>query len=312
MSEKHSDFERLYRNIDFQSDQKVGIFGLTKQLPIFGLAFVISILFQVSAWGGERKPCNYAADEDLIVVPETYRPLNFVEKINKEREGEFTRTRNQVQLWQHNQELAEAYGITNSTQMRVSTMTQRQNMIESRYLRFFSQAIERNNNEMVNNWYESWTADDEVDSIEDLNKFDNYVVLSEKTRIKNASAKQGQSANTKKNSNKFEFDIQPRVEVGSMRIRIKTPFFKMRAWVGVNGQQEVSLERRFKMTGTRALVNYYVDDDRALAAVDQPLMQGLKLRITHSKFNVSGEDRLPASSVQPEVNTVQLKYGLNF
>jgi hypothetical protein len=309
MRDNGINFNDLYDKLRPKNEQYFSLRSFFKHFPYLVFGFVFLVLFQVSAWGNERVPANYAVDEDLIVVPQKSRPMNFVEEVHLERKQEFEQVKTTVEIWQRNQELAEAYGVENSTQFRVATQEQRQNLIEGRYLRFLNQKVERYNNNMVQDIVSGWTVDDEINAIDDLNENDGYIIYSSRSKKEMQAKSEAAKQRSKKEKKLFRFDIQPRVEVGAVRVFFDSPYINLKAWIAANGNHELTLNRRFNYTQTRALLNYFVEQDRVLAAIDQPINSlGVHLRMTHERTDMSNESRVPAS----EINTVQLRYRLTF
>ena len=95
-----------------------------------------------------------------------------------------------------------------------------------------------------------------------------------------------------------------------LKFTMKSKYLYGRAWVGVNGNQEVMLERKFKKTKTKTYVNYYVDDTRLLYVVDQHIYGHLSFRFSHSKDVDKFED-LDQTGVT-EDNISQLRFSMRF
>ena len=70
------------------------------------------------------------------------------------------------------------------------------------------------------------------------------------------------------------------------------------------------MERKFESTDTRAFVNYYVDQTRTLASVDQRLTDHWTLRLTHDKdFDKAGDwDKAGVT----ENNVLQVRFNMGF
>jgi hypothetical protein len=268
--------------------------------------FFIACMNQVQAQTPSRAPASYILDDDMIVVPINIEKT-FLDEIHEEYKGAFDAHRKTVENWMRNEELAEAYGLENRGIFQTSTLQQRQNFLQRNYLRFFSKKVERDTNQGLQNWWQEWTADDEIDSISNLEKQDKIIVRAKK--------KTGQKTFDKKTSTKvgrqeFKFGFQPRLEIGMLKVTMDSPYFKMRAWLGANGNQEVKLERSFRATKTKAMVNYYMDQERVLAAIDQRLTSRWSLRFTHDKKldNLSPSLATPSS----ENNITQLRFRMGF
>lgn len=253
-----------------------------------------------------RAPANYIMDDDMIVVPITIEKT-FIDDIHEQYQDSFKAHKKTVEGWQLNQEKAEAYGLEDRGIFRTATLQQRQNFMQRNYLRFYSKKFEQGTNEGLQNLWEQWTADDEIESIKAIEKQDKILVKAKK--------KQGRTNLDKKTTAKvgkkeFKFGFQPRIELGMVKLTMDSPYFKMRAWLGVNGNQEVKLEKRIKATKTSAMVNYFIDQDRVLAVVDQGITGPFSLRMTHDiRLDPKAPDLAAPSS---ENNTVQLRFRMGF
>ena len=73
---------------------------------------------------------------------------------------------------------------------------------------------------------------------------------------------------------------------------------------------ETTKMRKFKSTNTRAFMNYYVDQTRILAAVDQKLSRHWSLRLTHNKDFDKADDW--NRSGDAENNIFQLRFNMGF
>ena len=268
--------------------------------------FFIACMNQVQAQTPSRAPASYILDDDMIVVPINVEKT-FVDEIHEEYKGAFDAHRKTVENWMRNEELAEAYGLENRGIFQTSTLQQRQNFLQRNYLRFFSQKVQQDTNQGLQNWWQDWNTDDEIDSINNLEKQEKILVKAKRssgqgTFDKKTSAKVGKQ--------EFKFGLQPRLELGMIKVTLDSPYFKARAWLGANGNQEIKFERNFSTTKTRAMVNYYMDQERVLAAIDQRLNHRWSLRFTHDKQLNALSPNLAAPS--SENNIMQLRFGMGF
>jgi hypothetical protein len=253
-----------------------------------------------------RKPANFVPDDDLIVVPLIIEK-SVVDRFNDRHEGRFKSARKTLEFWISQEAYAEAYGLENSGFVRLPTVEQKENFLQKHYLRFISKDLEKTTNSGIKNSWEEWTADDEIDAIQAIENHEKVLVRARKQRGK-SEVKATKTVKVGKSRVKFGF--QPRVELGMLKFTMKTDNYKLRAWVGVNGNQEIKLSRDFKTTKTSAFVNYYIDDTRLLFAMDQRLSRNWRFRYTHVKNFENFNEWAEAND--SENNIVQFMYGIRF
>ena len=88
----------------------------------------------------------------------------------------------------------------------------------------------------------------------------------------------------------------------------------IRYWMGVNGRQELNLEKKFKSIDTRIMAHYYMDQNRALAVIDKRLTRQWSLRFTHDR-TFEGEIEEGGAMVPTlnrEENKAQIRFSLRF
>lgn len=253
-----------------------------------------------------RKPANFVPDDDAIIVPMVIEK-NFIDEFHEKHEDTFKSARKKLKYWLTQEQYAKDYGLENTGMVNLPTAEEKEKFLQRNYLRFISKDVEKSTNKGLQNSWEQWTADDEIDAI-------TAVELHEKVLIK-AQKNQGKSAlkatkTVKVGTDNLKFGFQPRVEIGMMKFTLTSKHFKARAWVGVNGNQELNVEKRFKTTGTKAFVNYYIEETRLLAALDQRLARHWSLRATHAKDFDNFENI--NQSITYEDNIVQLRFNMGF
>ena len=253
-----------------------------------------------------RKPANFVPDEDMIVVPLIVE-RDFIEEFHNAHKGNFTAAKKKIDYWRSQEQYAKDYGLEDAQWIHLPSADEKFRFFERNYMRFLKKDLERSTNKGVQDTVSSWTADDELDSIQAAEYQDKVIVHAKRKSGKKIIIK---SKTVKVGKRTLKFDIQPRLEIGMIKIRLKAEYFELRAWLGANGDQEINLKTGIKSTGTRALVNYYVDDTRLLAAVDQTLKKNWSLRITHqkdftdiNKFN---------DTIVSETNRIQVRFGATF
>lgn len=268
---------------------------------LLGLFICSNALAQIS-----RAPANFVPDDDQIIVPIVIEK-NFMDEFHEEHKNEFKNAKQKIRHWVSQEEYAEAYGFENTGVVRLPTPEEKQKFFERNYLRFLTKDVERSTNQSVQQWYENWSTDDELASIEAQNEREQYII---KARKESGRANNDIKKEVKVAGKKFKLDLQPRLEIGMVKVRFRTPYFEARAWVGINGNQELRLERKIKATNTRAQVNYYIEQKRVLASVDQHLIKHVSLRLTHDKIESDGI--FAPNGKDFENNILQVRFGMGF
>lgn len=267
-------------------------------------SFSFSALAQVSV--PLRKPANFVPDDDMIIVPMVVE-RNFIEDFNEKHKDEFRSARKKLNHWMVQEQYAEDYGLEGTGVVTLPTADQKERFFRRNYLRFMQKDVEQSNQAVVNELVNDWNTNDEIDSIEANEQRDEFIVKAKKNK--------GQKVFTAKKTvkvagKKFKLDIQPRVEMGMVKVRLDTPYFRMRGWLGINGQQEIKISRKFASTNTRAMVNYYIEQNRLLSVIDQPLMTHWSMRLTHDKI-ATDFDSINKQGVS-ENNSLQIRFGMGF
>ncbi|MCO4752965.1 MAG: hypothetical protein KC478_00715 [Bacteriovoracaceae bacterium] len=284
---------------------------IRQSLKVLQSISALGLLFSFAAEARVgRAPANFVPDDDKIVVPMVIE-RNLMEDFHEKHSHKFKNAKQKIQKWVAQEEYAEAYGFENNGVVDLPTAEEKQKFFEKNYLRFVTKDVEksanRNAKQTVEQWYSEWNADDELASIEAQEAHESFIIKAKKKRGQKVRAIEKE---VKVGKSKIHLDIQPRVEVGMVKIRFRSPFLKARAWVGINGNQELQLERRFKSTQTNAEVNYFIEQKRVLASVDQRITNNLSLRLTHDKIDADGVNALEGKSF--ENNVLQLRFGMGF
>ncbi|MBY0516434.1 MAG: hypothetical protein K2P81_05970 [Bacteriovoracaceae bacterium] len=232
-----------------------------------------------------RKPANYVPNDDVIVLPIEAK-MTFYEKniLNDKNWSDKSLVQRQIKIWQENELMAQRYGLDSTSigsLYYVPTNDEKFQYLRRSYFRYLQKKgedpFQRQGQQIINNW----TANDEVNSIDEMEAaFRSTRERDGVGRSLPQAFREKQIAKTKK----FKFHFQPRVEQGLIILRMEGPIVDARAWVGVNGQAEINVERSFDATGTRFFVNYYAQQGRYLTNVDQTLfVTGLRARFTSTK-----------------------------
>lgn len=253
-----------------------------------------------------RKPCNFVPDDDVIVVPILIEK-NFIDEFHEKHQEEFHSAKKTLHYWITQEQYANDYGLENTGIVQLPTVEEKERFLQKHYLRFLSKDVERSTNKGLENTWKEWTADDEIDAI-------SAIELHEKVIVK-ARSSQGQkilkaTKQVNVGENKLKFGFQPRIEIGMVKFTLRSDQFNARAWLGVNGNQEIKVERNFKSTKSSAFVNYYVDESRLLAALDQRISEHWIFRMTHTRELLDRE--LLNEATHKEDNVFQFKFNLRF
>lgn len=272
---------------------------------IFTASWCLATFAQVS-FSGNRKPANFVPDDDMIIVPMVVEK-NFIEEFNDKHQVEFKNARRRLDFWMSQEQYAQDYGLEDTGVVRLPTPEEKQRFFERNYLRFLQRDVNRSNQETMTSFLEQWNTDDEIDSINANEQRSDFIVKAKR----NKGQKLYKAKKTVKVAGKkFRFDFQPRIEMGMAKVRVDTPYFDIRAWIGVNGNQEVKISRRFASTNTRVFANYWIEQNRVLGVIDQPLVTHWSLRLTHDKI-IEDFDSIDQTGVL-ENNTLQLRFGMGF
>jgi hypothetical protein len=216
----------------------------------------------------------------MIIVPLVIE-RNFYDDFNEKHKEKFKQSRERLEGWIVQEQYAIDHGLEDAGFIQLPTAADKERFIRRNYLRFVQKDVERSNNEALQGFMNSWTADDEINAIENTEQQSEFIVKAKKSRGQKVVKA---SKSIKVGKSKFKFDIQPRVEQGMVIVRLESKFVNVRAWLGVNGKQEVLIRRKFKTTGTRLWANYFIDEKRTLAAASQRLGEYWSMRLTHEKY----------------------------
>jgi hypothetical protein len=258
-----------------------------------------------------RAPANYVPDDDMIIVPIVIEK-NAMEEFHERHERKFYNAKMRLRQWINDENYVQAYGLEDTGAVRLPNEQQKQRFFERNYMRFLNSDVQQSTNETVNQTLEELTADEELATIERYEARDEYIVEARKANgVSEATAQRKIfDEEVKVGKTKFKFDIQPRLEMGMVMVKLKSRYFNMRAWLGVNGNQEVNLRRTFDTFGTRAKVNYFIEQRRVLASIDQPLYDAWSLRLTHDRQEANPETNNLLET--RENNVIQIRFGKRF
>jgi hypothetical protein len=276
-----------------------------KQLSAI-VAFLAIGHVYAEAPGINRAPANFVPDDDMIVVPLIIE-RNFYDDFNEKHEAKFKQSRQKLENWIVQEQYAVDHGLEDAGFIELPTASDKEKFLKRNYLRFIQTDVQKANNETLQGLVNSWTAEDEINSIQNTEQQGEFIVRAKKSR----GQKVVQAKKTiKVGKSKFKFNIQPRLEQGMIIVRLKSKFIDVRAWLGVNGKQEVLLKKKFKSTGTKLWANYFIDEKRTLAAASQRLGKNWSMRFTHQKY--ASDSILLTDGAIAENNILSFNFGMGF
>jgi hypothetical protein len=253
-------------------------------------ATVALVLFAELAWGQltpvaqiKRAPASYVPDDDVIVKPIDNELSFYQQYVASDNSQDVVNSRNQLKVWNDNQNFAEQYGMDSSlagSPFYVPTQHEKLNYFKDKYMRYLRSKGEQPLRDTPKNWYQNYRASNEVDTIDEME------ARFKKTHKKTNNGKDLPEAFQAKEVSiwkKTSFIFQPRVDQGLVIVGFKSPIAYARAWVGVNGKTEFNIQQSYEKTGTRFMVNYYADTGRYFTTVDQQVVGDLYARATSQK-----------------------------
>lgn len=282
---------------------------------VVGLVFATSasVATELEGTKASRRPASYVPNDDVIVVP-VDAEMGFYEKhvLNDPDMHKNSNVQRQIKLWQENETMAQHYGLDTQSEgslYYVPTSQEKFKLIERSYFRYLRKKGEDPFQDEGQEIIRSWTASDELDTIDEMEAA--FRATQQKTasgRSLPQAFREKQVAQTKK----FRFHVQPRLEQGLLIVRVSGPV-DARAWVGINGEAELNIQKTFAATGTRIQSNYFVHDGRYLASIDQELgFPGLRARLITTKKQSQPAGVPTNETVFSEDTRFQVLYGTEF
>lgn len=287
--------------------------SLTRQYPRFRQLAAVLVMLSAGVAQGQisfsardaslvRRPASYIPDDDVIVRPVDNELSFYQQYIANDNAKEVVQTRNQLKVWNDNQVFADQYHLNTTlagSAFFVPTQEEKLEYFKSKYMRYLQKRGTQPLQNMPKNWYQSYRASNEVDTIDEMEA--RFRSSQKKTSTERALPK---SLQTKEVSiwKQTKLIFQPRPEQGLVVVGINSPIAVARAWVGVNGQAEINVQQSYASTGTRFMVNYYTNSGKYFTSVDQRLMESVYARVTR---NID-----PTTKVND--NTLMLLYAKQF
>lgn len=254
-----------------------------RHFTILGMIFCCGIAKgQVSPKEASRAPASYIPDDDVIVKPVDNEISFYQQYVASDNSNDVIQSRNQIKVWSDNQQFADQYGMDSSlagSPFYVPTQKEKLEYFKNKYMRYLRGKGEQPFKEMPKNWYQNYRASNEIDTLDEMeNRF--------KASNKSAGGRRlPESLQAREVSiwKETKFIFQPRLDQGLVIVGLRGPLAYARAWVGVNGKTEINVQQSYDKTGTRFMVNYYVDKGRYFTSVDQHLFGNVYARVTAEK-----------------------------
>lgn len=276
--------------------------GFRQLMLLSGFLFSHVCQGQSSPAQANRMPASYIPDDDVIVKPVSNELSFYQQYVASDKSEEVDRSRNQLKIWNDNQNFADQYGLDSSltgSAFFVPTADEKWEYFKDKYMRYLRQKGERPFKDMPKTWYQEYRASNEVDTIDELEgKFKRSNKAASKANFVPESLREKEVSLWKKT----KFIFQPRVDQGLVIVGIRGPIAYARAWVGVNGKTEINIRKEIESIGFRAMYNYETDTGKYFTSVDQRLMENVYARATSSKD--------PKTKVQDD--TLMLLYAKQF
>jgi hypothetical protein len=272
----------------------------------FGTVFMLLVTGVAQGQDTSRAPASYVPDDDVIVKPVDNQLSFYQQYVASDNSVDVVQSRNQLKVWNDNQQFAEQYGMDPSlagSPFYVPTQDEKLEYFKSKYMRYLRSKGERPLKDTPKNWYQSYRASNEVDTIDEMES--RFRATTSKTH----SGKDLPESLQEKEVGiwkQTKFVFQPRLDQGLVIVGFRSPIAYARAWVGVNGKAEFNVQQTYASTGTRFMVNYYADTGRYFTTVDQRLRENIYARVT-SQRNPESLDE-----VKKQDNTLMLLYAKQF
>lgn len=253
-----------------------------------------------------RAPASYTPDEDVIVRPIENEVTLYDRFIKADKDIRIREFRNQINIWNNNQQFADTYGMDSTLQGSayfVPTPEEKWEYFKSNYMRYLRRKGEQPLKDQPKEWYREWRASDEIDSIDRLES--GFNATSKKTL---SGQELPDALKTKEVSvwKKTKFIFQPRLDQGLIIVGFSGPIAYVRAWISANGETEMNAQKTFESIGLRVMANYYTQSGQYISSVDQRITDHLYARLTATK-NPDVEDGTRSND-----ETIMLLYNKEF
>jgi hypothetical protein len=230
-----------------------------------------------------RRPASYVPDDEVIVKPVDNELSFYQQYVATDNSSEVVNFRNQLKVWNDNQQFADQYGLNTSlagSAFYVPTPDEKLQYFKDRYMRYLKRKGEGSFRDVPKNWYRDFRASNEVDTIDEMEARFKETTKSSKSQEDLPTALQQKEISLWKQT---KFIFQPRVEQGLIVVGIRGPIAYARAWVGVNGETEINIQKNIDSIGFRMMFNYYAHTGKYFTSIDQRLMENIYARVISQK-----------------------------
>lgn len=253
-----------------------------------------------------REPASYVPDDDVIVKPVDNELSFYQQYVASDNSKDVVRSRNQLKIWNDNQKFADQYGLDSTlagSPYFVPTPEEKFEYFKDKYMRYLKRKGEQPFKDMPKTWYQEYRASNEVDTIDEMEeRFKKTSKLSHTEKALPKALQRKEVSIWKKT----KFIFQPRLDQGLVIVGIKGPIAYARAWVGVNGETEINVQKEIDSIGFRLMFNYYAHNGRYFTSADQRIMENLYARVT------SQADPEATDIRKRQDNTLMLLYAKQF
>jgi hypothetical protein len=230
-----------------------------------------------------RNLASYVPDDEVIVKPVDNELSFYQQYVASDNSTDVVNTRNQLKVWNDNQQFADQYGLNTSLEgsaFFVPTPEVKFQYFKDRYMRYLRRKGEAPLKDAPKNWYRDFRASYEVDTIDEMEARFKETTKSTPSEQELPSTLQQKEVSLWKQT---KFIFQPRVEQGLVVVGIRGPIAYARAWVGVNGETEINVQKNIDSIGFRMMFNYYAHTGKYFTSIDQRLMENVYARVISQK-----------------------------
>ena len=236
-----------------------------------------------SAPSVKRAPASYIPDDDVIIKPVNNELSFYQQYVASDESSTVVSTRNQIKIWNDNQQFAEQYGLDSrlaGSPYFVPTPDEKYEYFKDRYMRYLRRKGEQPFKDMPKEWYKDYRASNEVDTIDEMEaRFKRTTKRTHTNKVLPKPLQQKEVSVWKKT----KFIFQPRLDQGLVIVGIKGPIAYARAWVGINGETEVNVQKSIDSIGFRMMFNYYAHSGRYFTSIDQRITDNVYARLISLK-----------------------------
>lgn len=230
-----------------------------------------------------RRPASYVPDDEVIVKPVNNELSFYQQYVASDNSTDVVNSRNQLKVWNDNQQFADQYGLNTTLEgsaFYVPTPDEKFQYFKDRYMRYLKRKGEEPFRDAPKNWLRDVRASNEVDTIDEME-----ARFKETTKRTNSQQDVPSALREKEVSlwKQTKFIFQPRVEQGLVVVGIRGPIAYARAWVGVNGETEINIQKNIDSIGFRMMFNYYAHTGKYFTSIDQRLMENVYARVISQK-----------------------------